>query len=332
MGRTLRRVAATLLSTALILSLPTAASAVSDPKRAENAVAYLATQQKPNGSIPAFSPIGSTSDAVVAFVAAGVGRGAMNRAIGFLRRQTEAGNVDAIGLRAKVILALNAAGADPRDFGGHNLLKEVRTTIGDNGHFGDSAVFDDALALLAMLSADVRPGIATATWLIDAQCPDGGWAYDLPYDPVTDDEHCHSGDTDVFDADSNTTSYVVQALAARRAKDWTADPFAYLDTVRDPDKGGWSYSAAFIATDANSTALVIQAYAADTRALPGGGLKALRQLQYPNCGAWAYAYNGDVRGDPDVGATIGAVPGLLQEALPITGPVAKGLPTVPVCA
>lgn len=334
MFRILRRTAVPLLMTTLVVGTSTAASAVSDRARAAGGAAYLVSQQQPDGSIPAFSPIGSTADAVMAFVSAGVGRGAMLKAIGYLRDQTQAGNVDTIGLRAKVVLALEAANrGDPRNFGGHNLLMEIGSTLGPDGRFGDAPVLEDALAVLAVVAAGVPVPASASNWLLEAQCPDGGWAYDEPYDPLTDDDHCHSGSLDFFDSDSNTTSYAVQALIAAGDQGWSASPFAYFATVRDPVHGGWSYSAAFVATDANSTALVLQAHAARGFPTQATGLEALRQLQHTDCGAWAYTWDGDTIGPPDVGATIGAIPGIRLDPLPIApGTVRVGVPALPDCA
>jgi hypothetical protein len=270
---------------------------------------------------------------VLAFVASGVGGKAMHRAIGYLRAQTAAGNVSNVGLRSKVVLALDAAGKDPSAFGGHDLVAEIRSTLRHSGRFGSEPVFDDALAVLALVSAGNPPVKKASTWLLNAQCPDGGWAFDEPYDPANDDAHCHSGDSDFFDSDSNTTGYVVMALAATGHTGWNASPFAFFDTVRDPDRGGWSYSGSFIATDANSTSLALQAYAAAHEHIPAGGLAALRALQHTDCGAWAYSWNGDSLGDPDVGATIAAVPAVLLEPLPIQpGAVKKGVPDLPACS
>ncbi len=61
---------------------------LSDWTRAPHGAAYLVTQQQPDGSIPAFSPIGSTADAVLAFVASGAGGRHMNAAVGYLQAQT----------------------------------------------------------------------------------------------------------------------------------------------------------------------------------------------------------------------------------------------------
>ena len=334
MGSLARRAAVLSLSIAVVAGVPGSATAgITDRTRAARGAAYLASQQQPDGSIPAFSPIGSTADAVLAFVSAGVGRTSMTKALGYLQSQTQAGNVSSIGLRAKVILALVAAGrGDPRNFGGHNLVMEVGSTVGPDGHVGNEAVLNDALAVLALDAAGAALPAAVSTWLLDAQCPDGGWAYDLPYNPTVDDAHCHSGSLDFFDSDSNTTSYVVQALIATGMPNWSAGPFAYFGTVRDPVHGGWSYSASFVVTDANSTALVIQAYAGAGLSVPAGGLQALRDLQYQDCGAWAYTWNGTAIGDPDVGATIGAIPGIQRDPLPIApGTVRRGVPSVPAC-
>jgi hypothetical protein len=331
MGRTLRRLAAAFISVVVVAIPLTAHSALlTDQRRAERAVAFLASKQRPNGSIVAFSPVGSTADAVVAFVAAGVGRTRMGKAIGYLRTQVAAGKVGTVGLQAKVVLAVSAAGLDPRAFGGKNLIKALRDTV-SGGHFGSSAVFDDAMALLAIESAGVTPGSTTANWLLAAQCPDGGWAYDQPYEGVSDDAHCYDGSpTDYFSSDSNTTSYVVQALTNMSKTDWVADPFAFFPTVRDHTKG-WGYSAGFT-TDANSTALVLQAYATAGLPTPSGGMTALRKLRYPACGAFAYSYDGSKKTDPDVGATIGAVPGILRATFPLSGRVRTGLPRVKACA
>jgi hypothetical protein len=332
MGRNIRRVAVSFLSLALIAGLPASAWALSDGTRAARGAAYLVSKQLPDGSIPAFSPIGSTSDAVLAFVAAGVGGRAMKDALGYLRAQAAAGNVNTVGLQSKVVLAVDAAGQNPRRVGGHNLVGEIKATLGPGGRFGDEPVLRDALAVLALVSAGSPPPARASTWLLDAQCPDGGWAFDEPYDRVHDDAHCHSGDSDFFDSDSNTTGYVVQALEATGHAAWSASPFDFFDTLRDPVHGGWSYSGSFIATDANSTALVLQAYASALVPVPLGGLIALRKLQYRACGAWAYNWNGDILGDPDVGATIAAIPAVLGKPLPIApGPVKRGVPAVPAC-
>ena len=84
----------------------------------------------------------------------------MRAALGYLRRQVAAGNVSGVGLQAKVVMAVSAAGRDPRTFGDTNLLQAIRSQIGDDGHIGDAAVFDQALGVLAIEPAGMKPASA----------------------------------------------------------------------------------------------------------------------------------------------------------------------------
>src|SRR5262245_4115415 len=168
MGRNLRGVAVSLCSLALIVALPSSAWGVHNGNSARHGAAYLVTQQQPDGSIPAFSPIGSTADAVLAFVASGVGGRSMKDAVGYLEAQTAAGSVTGPGQRAKVVLALDAAGKNPRHFGGHNLVNEIRSVLGPDGRFGDEPVLDDALDVLALVSAGAPPPGRASRWLLGA--------------------------------------------------------------------------------------------------------------------------------------------------------------------
>ena len=90
MGRTLRRVTLLFVAASMVLSQGGKALAVPDPGRADRAVRYMASQQSPDGSINAFSPIGSTSDAILAIVAAGTGHSAMMKALRFIHAQAVA--------------------------------------------------------------------------------------------------------------------------------------------------------------------------------------------------------------------------------------------------
>jgi hypothetical protein len=313
------RLAACALVAALLAVVPQAAGAVTaNRQRALDAAGFLASEQRPNGAICAFSCQGSTADAVVSLVAARTGGPVVRKALGYLKRQVESGGVAGAGLEAKTVMAAVAGGANPRAFGGENLVAALKAAEGGDGHFGDAAVFDQALVMLALRAADVAPSAAAASWLEAAQCGDGGWQYDLPPGPG-DDEHCfdataHDPD-DYFTTDSNTTSLAIQVLRSGTAVD---DGIAYLDVVRDETYGGWGYSSPCCTqTDTNSTALVIQAYAAAKADLPAGAFIALKRLQL-DCGAWAFTW--DAPGDPgnaDPGATIGGILGILQQPLPV---------------
>ena len=320
---------------ALILAgtVPASAAGLTDHQRAVRGARYIASRQQANGSIHAFSTVGSTADAVLALVVARQGSDNVFRAIRYLRHHVA--EITGTGLQAKTVMAMVASGRNPRNVNGVDMVAALQGLLGSDGHYGDTAVLDDALTVLALEAAGANPPASAYSWLINAQCPDGGWSYDAPYNPSIDDAHCFNGDVinDYFTSDSNTTSYVVMALEDANQTGWSTDPFAFFPTVRDPLHRGWSYSTGFISTDANSTALVIQAYASASLAVPNGGLQALRNLQL-GCGAWAYTWSGSSPGPADIGATIGAVLGIARTPLPI-GP--RGFDTVnplapPACA
>ena len=109
----------------------------------------------------------------------------------------------------------------------------------------------------------------------------------------------------------------MQAIEAAGGSTFTADPFAFFAEIRDAQRHGWGYTWGFQTTDANSTALVIQAYAATGTPVPADALAALRKLQNPTCGGWSFTWIGSQRTDPDPGSTIGAILGLLQRPLPL---------------
>jgi hypothetical protein len=301
-------------------------------KRARVATRYLASHQQADGSFAGFTPIGSTADAVLSFVAAKRGPKQIAAALEFLRANLDEANN--VGRVAKVVLAVEAAGADARDFGGRDLIMELRDSQQQSGQYGadtaddpfDGEVINHALAILALEAAGQKAGAQATSWLINAQCRDGGWQYsDPPSD--NDDEHCDNGTE--FDpiTDTNTTSYALQAIVAGvGATDLQHNPYRYLRSVRDPRKNGWGFDANNRLTDTNSTALVIQAYAAAQRDLPQGAMRALKRLQFRLCGrragafsrGWSESQDGTIkRDDPDVAATIGGILGLLREPLPV---------------
>jgi hypothetical protein len=332
MGRTLRG-AAMLFAAGSLLVLTTASAAeTTDRDRAANAIGYLAREQHADGSMPGFSAVGSTADAELAVRSVNVGADVEQGAITFLRKQVRAGNVTEIGLVAKVTLAAAAYGADVRAFGGTDLVAGLLHRIRTNGHFRNASVLDQALGILALAAANA-PRAKTVGWLAKAECPDGGWAFDLPYRPSSDNRHCddRSG-SDFFLSDTNTTSYAVMALETASVVP-PHHPFAFFDAIRDSIHGGWGYTWGFQTTDANSTGLVLQAYAAAGSDPPAGSRAALRKLQYTRCGAFAFTWDGDRRTAPDAGATIGAVPGLLGVPFPIDGPppAISDAPATPRC-
>jgi hypothetical protein len=328
MGRTSRWVLSCLLVLGLIVVV--AGPVVAAPtarQRARSATGYLAAQQQPDGSFVAFSAVGSTADAVLAFRAAGRGGGATRQALRYLRRQVRAGAVAGVGLQAKVVLAYAAAGAPTGYIGGTNLVRAIREALDDTTA---ETAFDTALGILAVEAAGRAVPADAIAALEQEQCPDGGWAFDA-FNPG-EDLHCSAGSSDFFLSDTNTTAYAVMALLANDATADVDHAFDFLWAIRDADHGGWGYSWGFETTDANSTGLVLQAFAAADRNPPAAARAALGRLQFPRCGAFAFTFDGDRRGAADLGATIGALPGLLGVAFPFEGGISGPVPTTPPCA
>ena len=299
------------------------ASAVTNHGRARTAAGYIARQQEDNGSIVAFSVYGSTADAVLALVAARRGAPTIDRALDFLARRVRSGKVfddPDVGVLGKVVMAAEAADRNARKFGGRNLVRRIANLERPSGRLGQGTeVYSQGLLVLALEAADARVPRKVARWLADAQCGDGGWAFDNPPGPNDDDTCKDTTDPDDFvTSDSNTTAVAIMALEAASGIG-TSDAFGYLEGLRDSEHGGWGYTASFPATDANSTALVIQAHVAAGRQIPSGAMAALKGLQVVLCGGQGGAFRflyGD-ENPPDLGATISATPALVKKALPL---------------
>jgi hypothetical protein len=302
------------------------AAAVTNKSRARTAAGYIARQQKDNGSIVSFSVYGSTADAIVALVAARRGKKNIDRALDFLARRVRSGKLfkhpeftDA-GVLGKIVMAVEAAGRNARNFGGRNLVRRIANLERPSGRLGrGTEVYSQGLLILGLRAAGKRVPWKVSRWLAKAQCDDGGWAFDKPPGPK-DDETCKDTtdpDNDFVTSDSNTTAVAIMALEAASKRD-TADAFNFLKTLRDGGKG-WGYTPEFSSTDANSTSLVIQARRAAGRRIPPGAMAALRELQVKLCGRYAGAFRFQYgkKNPPDLGATIAATPALVKKPLPL---------------
>lgn len=179
---------------------------------------------------------------------------------------------DRPGALARVIMAAVAGGADPRDFGGSDLVARLEATLQPSGRFGaQSAAFDGAfrqgLALAALSIVTPRPASITpgpgqtiddlpaVSWLQDQQCDDGSWLM-FRASTVTD---CMENPAMWTYKDSNGTALAILGLEAVGA-DADVSPLGWINAVRGND-GGWgtSPSGPTQISDADSTGLVIAA-------------------------------------------------------------------------
>jgi energy-coupling factor transport system substrate-specific component len=179
-------VAAALLL-ALSLALAPAPAQASSVSRAAD---WLEAQQRPSGGFPA-DPGGEagtemTSWAMLGLAAAGrnpldVTNGGKSP-VDFLRSHlSELGDPGDV---ARTILALEAAGVDPREFGGEDLVERLVGERSRNGSYqGWPAT--SAYAVLALRAAGATDATApTVEWLRNAQGKEGGWG-NLPRDTGT---------------------------------------------------------------------------------------------------------------------------------------------------
>lgn len=170
------------------VAVPPSASAADT----DRAVLWLASVQNADGGWGA-SPDRDSSTETTAWVALGLaaaGRNPLDVArrgrtpVDFLRDNVD--ELDSAGDFARTILALEAAGAEPRDFGGRNLVATLRDKRAANGSWAGWPG-STAFAVMALRAAGATGGLDhSLSWLAGAQNPDDGWG-DLPQPPSTAD-------------------------------------------------------------------------------------------------------------------------------------------------
>ena len=293
-----------------VLVSPT--SAATDPAIAP-AVKWLTTQQQPDGSFLGFSgkaDPGTTADVALALAASGtdpatVAHGGPSM-MDYLRSSASSYGTTTAGA-SKLTLAVVAAGDDPRDFGGQNLVETILSKLDPQTHLFDPQLFVHADAILALTAAGQTVPSASITALEQHQAEDGGWAF--------------TGETGAGKADSNTTAIAVQALVASGHGTSSSIPTAmkYLSGLQD-DSGLYAsqpVNGSSLLGDANSTALVIQALLATGQSLDSAAvakpMKALDGMQN-NSGALYYQQGTT---DDNLLATIQALPAFAGKPLPI---------------
>jgi hypothetical protein len=237
----------------LLVALAAAASAAIGPTlsasaftpqtlAASNAISWLHGQQAADGTVAGSASrteetvwgLAANAQSVEAFATDG------KTTIDSLRahladEEKTAGNIGGL------VMAVSAAGLDPTNFAGRNLLQDLVCTYnGSTGAYSDQ-LFNDALAVLA-LPTDAAPAKAVA-FLAEQQQADGGWEFSAS-----------------FGSDTNTTAIVLQALAsvgglATPVKDRAV---LYLKAQQKPS-GGFQYATGSSDSDPNSDAAVIEA-------------------------------------------------------------------------
>lgn len=314
-----KRAWAALMAIAFILTLvacspkrPGSAVPAAQKAAAEEALQWLRAQQQPDGSFDAGfgHPAGLTCDAVLAIVAAGGDPANWSTAAGqptmidYLANTGSEFAIDA-ATTGKLIVALTAAGHDPRDYSS-DWVAHLQSFEDASGAYDPGSV-GQAWAMLALQAAGEEVPLAAIEVLKSYQLETGAWA-------------------SAFGPDNDTVSIALQALvAANEVRNSPAieNALAFLHEQQNEDGGFPAIKPSEWGTDsnANSTAYVIMALlavgedvASDQWKKPGGDpMSALLSLQ---------AEDGKIEFQPGIGepllSTIQSIPALMHKTLPIT--------------
>jgi energy-coupling factor transport system substrate-specific component len=262
------------------------------PARAGSAVGsspvhYLESAQNPDGGLGA-APGAPSSQlfsgwAALGLASAGVDPAQVSRGGHSLLGYIAAGARDAVdpGSIERTILVAAAAAANPRDFGGRNLLAALQRMFSADGSVSDQVNLT-AFGVLALRAAGAEVPSVTLRWLERQQDGDGGFSFATGGPRVT-------SDPDDTGAALEALAGVPGAAAARvRAR-----AIGYLRAVQNRDGGFPATPGA--SSNAQSTAFALQGLIAsgvDPAAFrwPGGSSPPayLRSLIQGN-GAIAYA-------------------------------------------
>ena len=308
-----------ILVVALLLILGSATSVLAQVDTAA-ALTYLESQQNADGGFGSgFSPdstISSTADTVLAIVAAGADPATFdqdeNTPITYLA--ANAPSAGSGGDLAKLILAVIAVGENPRDFGGVDSVAKLESLIGAGGKIGSETdtFVSHTLAVLALASAERSIPDSVVEVIKAAQQEAGGWAWD---------------GSAATAADTNTTAFAVQAIIAAgesSTSDAVTLALAYYSGIQNED-GGWPYqnpSDFGTATDANSTAVTIQAIIAAGQDpasadwTTGEGNTPVAALAALQNESGAFAWQAAIP-DDNLLATVQALPAVAGKAFPL---------------
>ena len=279
---------------------------------AEKALTWLRTQQLDNGSFDAGfgHAAGVSCDAALAIVASGGNPSTWRKAQGlpsvmdYLAANWADYAKDA-GSTGKLIVTVAAAGQNPKDWNGQNLVTHLQSFSNGAGAY-DPTSPGQAWAILGLAAAHETIPSATLSALKSLQLETGAWP-------------------SAFGPDNDTAGYVLQALVAGGEPKNSASiqkTLAFLQSQQNEDGGFPAIKPSDWGTDtnANSTASVILGLLAvgeDPRGKSwsksgGNPVQAVLRLQ---------AVDGQIEFQPGVGSplmsTVQAIPALLGKSLPL---------------
>jgi prenyltransferase beta subunit len=295
------------------------------------ALEWLSSQQQADGG---FGKGGATADAVYAIALCGQdpegpdwtkgGHSALealeSQTPDYLSLAPPGGPAGELG---KVIRAVEAAGGDPHDFAGMDLVDELKANHNPStGRYHPFKLFSHNIALMALHAVSETIPAKAVTTIENAQLAEGGWPW--------------GWDATTADVDSSGLSMRSVVVGGGPSSSDVADGFvAFLDSVRFPG-GAYPDLATRPEPNCNSTALAIQGLLAAGRhreqpliiPLDTGGVfsswDALLGFQEPS-GSFAFMASG---AESRVLATLEAILALATDAYPPFEPLSEGDATV----
>jgi prenyltransferase beta subunit len=214
------------------------------------ALDWIKTQQQADGSFNGFGA-GTTLDALLSWQAAGRNVSDLRSSSGksvlnYLSQEGPSFAASGPAASGKLILGLVAAGANPRDFAGTNVVISTTASLDPlTGRFGTSS-YDQIYAMLGLVAAGETLPSKSADALIGLASSNGGWGFNA---------------NDQF-TDVDSTALALQALKVAKIPENHAavqKAFTYLRSQQLPNGGFPGYDGSI---SASSTALAIQALAA----------------------------------------------------------------------
>ncbi|MBJ7308140.1 MAG: hypothetical protein JHC63_09810 [Acidimicrobiia bacterium] len=319
---------------------------------------WLAAQIGADGAVNVAGETSSTTTQTMyvaeGLAASGQHRDALARAMGYLALHVNDWVVndstytlapigsDLPGRLSYLILLVHTVGGDPASFGSPatNLVARLQALYGVSspGFYGVqepySAVFDQSLVVMALLSLGNTPPNAAVQWIVDQQCMGGsnpagslgGWQAlratvgSALVDCDTPDPMSYAG------PDTNDTAIAMQALVAAGRTTEISSALTFLHAAQATSgvkAGGFPFITGG-GPDSNSTALVIQAIVAAGQSPTGGAwsigssspvsILTTWQVTTPGQDLGAFSYQAGM--SPDLMSTYQALWGLTLTAFP----------------
>lgn len=183
-----RNIAALFIATALLASVaapvllaPGSARVAAAGGHVQRALDYLRGRQKTDGGFA--EPGRDSSDQLTGWVVSAIAaagedpnswRVAGKSPLDYL--SSNAGNWISLADLERSCLAVSSAGADPRSFGGRNLVAEISGQIKSDGHLG-RMINDHCWGLIALAAAGEPIPVGCRNWLVSMQNIDGGFSF-----------------------------------------------------------------------------------------------------------------------------------------------------------